>query len=219
VRIDAVPGVREDSVLLTTLIRIASVVVCVIPARYRQRWPLRRDEDLRGPAMLSGLLEFLSGAPGTLLPAPTVVGVVSALLYLEGAVRLLAALSSRQILPTLPLAIIAKIHDRNESKAFAARLGVLVPDKVERGDGRPWDLRVWSCRAKTHWNSYITIRFDGEFYQMFEESGSLGARKFVYLLRRSPETRLVVVVYDFDPNDVMAPELPPRRWTPGSSAR
>jgi len=45
--------------LLQFLLKTASVFVCAIPARYRQRWPLRTDADLHGPAIASGALEFL----------------------------------------------------------------------------------------------------------------------------------------------------------------
>src|SRR4051812_44609708 len=54
-----------DSVLLL-IVKIASVFVCAIPARYRYGWPLRNDVDLRGPAIISGGLEFLISAPGAL---------------------------------------------------------------------------------------------------------------------------------------------------------
>jgi hypothetical protein len=209
--------VRDVSTLLGIPLKIASVFVCALPGRYRLWWPLQKDEDLRGPAMVSGLLEFLLGAPGTFLPVPTTIGLLSALFFLEGAVRLLAARSSGQVLPMLPIQIIAWIHNAREGKQLALQLGPLISDRIERGEGKAWHLRVLSCRAKPHWNPHMTIRFEDEFYQMFQEDLSAGPRKFVYLLRRNPATRLVVVVYDYDPKDVMNPEVPPRRWKPDTS--
>jgi hypothetical protein len=216
--------------LLRPLIKIGSVIVCAVPARYRRTWPLQNDDDLRGPAIVSGLLEFFLGAPGTMLYVGTAIAVakggfgVAGLvlnpffpfvwLFAEGAVRFLAAFASGQILPTLPLAIIARIHGSKDEKEAALHLGALIPDKVERGEGKPWDLRVLSCRAKAHWNPYMTIRFEGEFYQMIQPDITAGARKFVYLLRKHPSTRLVVVVYEYDPGDVLKPDVPPRRWKP-----
>lgn len=218
--------------LVGLLVKIANVVVCAVPARYRREWPVQRDEELRGAALVSGMLEFLVGAPGTMLYVGTAVAVAksglgvaglilnpfmpSVFLLVEGGVRFLAAVSG-QILPTLPLQIIAWIHDVKEGKQVALQLGPLVPDKIERGDGKPWDLRVLSCRGKPHWNPYMTIRYAGEFYQMIDEDIATGARKFVYLLRKHPATRLVVVVYAYDPKDVMTPDAPPRRWKPGDS--
>jgi hypothetical protein len=210
-------NVREDSVLLGLLLKIGSVFVCALPARYRRWWPVKNDADLRGPAVVSGLLEFFLGAPGTFLPVPTAIGLLSALFFLEGAVRLLAARTSGQVLPMLPIQIIAWIHNAKEGKQVALQLGPVVPDKIERGVGKAWHLRVLSCRAKSHWNPHMTIRFEDEFYQMFQEDISAGPRKFVYLLRKNPATRLVVVVYDYDPRDVMSPEAPPRRWQPDRS--
>jgi len=196
---------REPSVILKVLLKAGSVFVCAIPLRYRRWWPLQKDEDLRGPAMISGLIEFLLGA-NPLAP--------SYFLLAEGAVRFLAAVSSRQVLPTLILQVFAWIGEAREKKQMAAQLGPLVPDRIERGQGKLWDLRVLSCREKPHWSPFMTIRFEDTFYQMFEQEISDGPRKFAYLLRKQPETRLVVVVFEYDPRDVMAPDVPPRRWKP-----
>jgi hypothetical protein len=197
--------VREPSVPLRIFLKIASVVVCALPSRFRRWWPLQKDEDLRGAAAISGLLEFLLGL-NPLAP--------SFFLLAEGSVRFAAAFSSGQILPTLPLQIIAWIYDAKERKQVALQLGPLIPDEIERGKGKAWDLRVLSCRSKPHWHRYMTVRFEGAFYQPFDEGVSPGPRKFVYLLRRSPETRLVVVVFEYDPADVMTPDAAPRRWQP-----
>ena len=217
-------------ILLRFLLKIASVFVCAVPARYRRNWPLQSDDDLRGPAIVSGGLEFILGAPGALLYVSNAMGSAMGgmglaslifnpfLLFLgifvEGGIRALAALGSAQILPTLPLQIIAWIHDRHDGKIAVETLGLLVVDKIERGDGNPWDLRVLSCRPKPHWNPYMTIRFEERFYQMIREEQIAGPRKFVYLLRNHPETRLVVIVYQFRLSDVLIPDLPLRLWKP-----
>src|SRR5690349_14542289 len=96
-------------------LKIASVVVCVIPARYRTNWPLQCDDDLRGPAIASGLLEFLLGAPGAMMYFATALSFARAglgvagfvlnpflpavFMFAEGGIRFLAALTSGQILP------------------------------------------------------------------------------------------------------------------------
>ena len=221
---------REPSAPVRILVWIASIVVCVIPPRLRRWWPLKNDEDLHGPAAISGLLEFLLGAPGTVLYIANSVNAAkgglglaglilnpfapAVFIFAEGAVRFLAAISSGQILPTLPLQIIVWIQNAMDGKEVALQLGPLVPDEIERGKGMAWDLRVLSCRAKPHWNPYMTIRFEGAFYQMSGEDIATGPRKFVYLLRKHPGTRLVVVVFEYDPRDVMTPDAPPRRWKP-----
>jgi hypothetical protein len=221
--------------LVTILLKIGSVVVTAVPARYRTSWPLQHNDDLRGPAIVSGLLEFLLSAPGTMFYFATVVSTARAglgvagfvlnpllpfpFLMADGAVRFLGAFVSGQILPTFPLGIIARIHDSKDGKVAVAQLGPVIADKVERVEGQPWELRVLSCRAKSHWNPYMTIRYEEEFYQMIQQDLAVGPRKFVYLLRKHPATRLVVVVYEYDPKDVLTPNAPPRRWTPGDSGK
>ena len=218
------------SLLVHILAKIGSVVVCAVPARYRRPWPFQNDEDLRGPAIVSGLLEFLICAPGTafyfataLSTARAGLGVAGLVLnpflpfpffFADGAVRFLGALVAEQILPTFPLAIIARIHDARDGKEAVRHLGPVVADKVESVEGESWDMRVLSCRAKHHWNPYMTIRYEEEFYQMIRQDLAIGQRKFVYMLRKHPPTRLVVVVYEYDPQDVLTPDLPPRRWKP-----
>jgi hypothetical protein len=216
--------------VLRVLIGLASVIVCAVPRRYRQTWPLREDGDLRAPAIASGALETLIGAPGAALyvavglkTASAGLGVAGLILnpylpllfmFLEGLVRTLAAVGSHQILPTLPLQIVAWIHDAVERKAGDRELGPVVMDAVEQGDGRAFDLMVLSCRAKEHWNPYMTIRYEGQFYQMFQQEMMSGSRKFAYFLRKSPEWRHVVVVYEYHPGDVLNPKAPVERWKP-----
>lgn len=215
---------------MTALLLVASIFVCLVPERYRKSWPVRHAADLRGPAMLSGMLEFLIGAPGSLLYVVGAFDVAKqggglsglvlnpflpfVFIFAEGGVRFLAALSSGQILPTLPLFLIAAIHNRMDAKTAEHSLGSRVIDRMERVTGKPYDLRVLSCRLKPHWNSYMTIRFENEFYQLCGEERIAGPRQFVYLLRKNPVGRAVVVVYEYHPEDVLDPDAQPERWQP-----
>jgi hypothetical protein len=150
-----------------------SILVCAIPERYRLWWPIRNRSDLHVPAIASGAIEFLASAPGTIFyvagalnAAKDGLGIaglilnpswIFAFLFIEGALRLLAAVSAEQVLPTLPLQIIAWVHDLIDARAAADELGPLLPDRIQRLECD--DLRISSCRAKAHWNSYMTIRF------------------------------------------------------------
>lgn len=216
--------------VLRWIFKAASVIVCVIPERYRRWWPIRANADLRAPAILSGTLEAMIGAPGTALyvavglsSARNGLGIAGLILnpfvpfpfmLSEGIVRMLAAVGSEQILPTLPLQIVAWIHDAAEGRVEVREQTELVVDVVERGSGVAYDLRVTSCRAKPHWNPYMTVRFEGEFYQFAREERGVAPREFVYLLKKNPSWRLVVVVYEYRPEDVLYPDVPPRRWKP-----
>ena len=102
-----------------------------------------------------------------------------------------------------------------DRRAAGRALAPLVPDFVKCGDGVISDLCVFSCRAKPHWNPYVTIRFDEKFYQMFREEWDGDSQRFVYHLRENPRWRLVVVVYDYHPHEVMRSEEPVR-WRPQS---
>lgn len=174
---------------------------------------------------MSGVLEVLIGAPGTALYIAVGVnmGVAGLILnpflpfvfmFLEGIVRFLAAAGPGQVLPSLPFQTVAWIHNFAERKAAEEELSPLVADELQRGDGKVFDLFVMSCRPKEHWNPYMTVRFDGVFYQMFRQETIPGPRKYGYFLRKSPEWRHVVVVYEYRVDDVLNPAFVPQRWKP-----
>jgi hypothetical protein len=216
--------------LLRWIFKAASIFVCVIPKRYRQWWPIRANSDLRGAAIVSGTLEAMIGAPGTALyvavglnSARGGMGITGLILnpFLifpfmlgEGIVRMLAAVGSEQILPTLPLQIVAWIHGGADGRAEQRKQGEPIIDVVEPADRSAYDLRVSSCRPKPHWNAYMTVRFEGEFYQVVREERGAAPMEFVYLLKKNPEWRLVVMVYEYRRDDVLHPHVPPRRWKP-----
>jgi len=217
--------------LLRFVLGIASMFVVMIPARYRQWWPIRNEDQLRAPAIASGLIEIFVGAPGTMAYVAFSIGAAEAglgvgslivnpfilfpFLLAEGIVRTLAAISSAQILPVLPLHLLAWADSERDRRSADRELAPVVPDFVKCGDGVSSDLCVFSCRVKPHWNPYVTIRFDEKFYQMFREEWDGDAQRFVYYLRENPRWRLVVVVYDYHPHEVMRSEGPVR-WRPQS---
>jgi hypothetical protein len=210
---------------LRIVMGLGSAFVCLIPARYRSWWPVRDERDLVVPAILSGVVEMAIGVPGaviwvaitlqsgfTLAVNPFMAGPF---LLIEGIVRALAAISSGEVLPTLPLQLLAWLHGRIESADERRRMGPLVPDVIQHGDGEVWDLRVLSCRPKSHWTSYVTIRYGDRFFHLVARETILTPLRFVYLLKESPETRLVVVVYEYSPEEVLRDDALPRRWQPG----
>src|SRR5215468_9950030 len=84
-----------------------SILVCAIPARYREWWPIRNPSDFHVPAIASGAIEFLAAAPGVVLYVAGAVNVakggfgvaglilnpyaIFVVMFIEGAVRFLAA--------------------------------------------------------------------------------------------------------------------------------
>lgn len=116
--------------------------------------------------------------------------------FFEAVVRLLAALEGTHIIGSLPMYAISGVHGLLDKAAYKRYVGELVPDKVIRGgdENRGYDLKVYSCRPKLDWNRYVTIEFEGEFYECFNEEPGPPPRRFIYYLRKNPVGRLVVVI-------------------------
>jgi hypothetical protein len=126
---------------------------------------------------------------------------------IEGIVRTLAALVGKQVLGSFPLYAISAVHNRVSRKAYERSLGELVADEVERVRAEQgYELKVSSCRPKLHWNPYMTVEFDGEFYQYFKEEYGPLPRRFVYYLRKNPVGRVVVVIDRYQIDNVLKPE-------------
>jgi hypothetical protein len=220
---------------------ILSVLMTFVPPRYRTA------QHLRGPTMVSAIIEVLLGVfglvirlfyfvadhmgdnqpglprgaaelitlkygdAGTMLTAPFALvdfwlrplNILLVYLLIEGTVRLLSALVGEQSFGTVPLYTVSSIHRLIDRLKYKQRLGPLVPDEVAGGHfGQGYDLRVRSCRPKLNWNPYMTIEYQGQFYQMFKEELTDGTREFSYYLRKNPVGRVVVVIDHYDPQTV-----------------
>jgi hypothetical protein len=133
---------------------------------------------------------------------------------IEGIVRTLAALVGKQVIGTLPLYAISGVHNHVYRKAYERSLGELVADKIERVDAEQvYALRVYSCRPKLHWNPYMTIEFDGQFYQYWKEEYGPLPRRFIYYLRQNPKGRIVVVIDRYQIDNVLKPQPNEQRGT------
>jgi hypothetical protein len=132
-------------------------------------------------------------------------------LAIEGMVRTLAALAGHQVIGTLPLYVVSGIHGLLDMRKYKKHLGELVEDHVIRGGGtQAYDLKVYSCRPKLHWNPYVTIEFEDQFYQCLHEEQGASPRRFVYYLRKNLTGRAVVVVDHYKTDNVLKSE--PDKW-------
>jgi hypothetical protein len=132
-------------------------------------------------------------------------------LFFEGLVRYWAVRISDQIVGTLPLYVISGIHGLIDKAKYRKYVGELVPDKPVPGTGKDgYDLKIYSCRAKLHWNPYIAIKFEGVYYQYFKEEYGAPPRRFIYYLRKQPVGNAAAVVDHYDIKDVLKPE--PDKW-------
>ena len=119
----------------------------------------------------------------------------------EGIARLTAAVVTGEVLPTLPLQIIAWAHRGGEAWKQERDLGPRIADAVSPG-AADYDLRIESCRPKP-WNTLTTISYNDQLYEVLRElTGSL-PRRFVYLLRKAPESKLVRGLHYYSPEETL----------------
>ena len=121
---------------------------------------------------------------------------------IEGAVRWIAALIHGEVLPTLPLQLISWGGLGIERGRHQAWLGEKVADEVLVGSGQDFALRIASCRPKA-WNGLTTISYQDQLFEMFQEEVAEPPRRFVYLLRKAPASKVVRGLYEYDPEEVL----------------
>ncbi len=126
------------------------------------------------------------------------------LLYfvIEGLGRVTAAVVTGEVLPTLPLQLLAWGHRAAEGWKQERDLGPRVVDTVAPGEGADYELRVESSRPKV-WNQLTTISYNGQLYEVARELSSQPPRKFVYLLRKAPENKVVRGLYHYSPEETL----------------
>jgi len=123
----------------------------------------------------------------------------------EALFRALAAVGGNGPVGTLPLYPVSILHDLWDKTAHKRYLGKLVADEVIRGEGRQaFDLQVHSCRPKLDWNRYVTVEFEGQFFECYFEEQGPPPLRFIYHLRKLPIGRLAVVIRKYKTDDVLS---------------
>jgi hypothetical protein len=124
--------------------------------------------------------------------------------FFEGVLRTMAALIGYQTIGTLPFYLMAAAHGVWDKIVYRRYLGPLIEDEVVRGATRSeYDLKIYSCRPKEDWSSYITIEFEGQFYQLMRWEPGPKPHRFVYYLRKNPVGRLVVQIRHYRAGEVL----------------
>lgn len=222
---------------------LLGIFVSLLPPRYRGSHDMAEFTGLKGPAIVSGLLQLLgflylhiyhliyvyssslqgvseqvfesgkdiklpmqqfSAGLGILGWLEYMINPVSLLLtyfLLEGMVRFVAALAAGETVATLPLALLARLHNRLDKASQEAALGPKAPDLVETGDGAEFDLRVSCSRPKETWDRLMTISYKDELYEMAEHQQGEPPRRFVYLLRKMPAGKIVRGLEHYRPGE------------------
>jgi hypothetical protein len=87
---------------------------------------------------------------------------------------------------------------------------VPVKDQVEENRASE-ELKVASCRVKPHWKYPLTIRYEGEFFQLQGEDHLAGTheRPHVYLLKKLPANEIIRGLEEYEPKDVLHEESLP----------
>ena len=125
------------------------------------------------------------------------------LLYfvIEGTVRLATATATGEVLPTLPLQLVAWTHGLIERKQHERWLGPRMVDLVKPG-AVDYDLRIESCRPKP-WTALSTISYEDQLYEVVRSVDGTPPRRFVYLLRKAPLSKVVRGLHHYRPEETL----------------
>lgn len=126
-------------------------------------------------------------------------GMVLAFFFLDGAVRLLAAVAG-QSLGTIPLYVVAWLDEWRARRARKKTALPLVPDLVEpsSGDG----LRIYSCRTRKNWDKWMTVMHEEKLYEIASAEITAPPRPYLYLLRPKPESKVIRGFHRYHPEEV-----------------
>jgi hypothetical protein len=127
----------------------------------------------------------------------------------EGLFRAVAALSTGEVVGTLPLWMVERAFQFLRPGPGA--LLPLVPDEITGGD-RTCDLQIASCRRRPEWKYPYTIRYGGVYFQVIADKFiNAGPRPYLYLLQRLPAGEIARGLKNYDPKDVLVPvdTIPP----------
>ena len=123
-------------------------------------------------------------------------------LMIEGLLRGIAAVTTREVVPSLPLLAIAWIHGWFDHKSKENWLGPLVADVVRPGNQTDYDLKIESCRPR-EWTNLTTISYKDQLYELISTREQAPPRRFVFLLRKAPVHKLVRGLHNYHPDELL----------------
>lgn len=159
-------------------------------------------EEAMGSEAIQYAAGFLTLGEYLIRPTTWLLGYFA----LEGLLRSLAAAITGETIPTLPLALVGWVHTRMDARRAERALGPRVVDEVEpRTAYSPWDLRIRSCRPKP-WTALTTISYEEQFYEVMAIEAGDPPRRFVYLLRKKPEGKVIRGLHHYTPDEPLEKE-------------
>lgn len=122
---------------------------------------------------------------------------------IEGVLRLLTAWAVDECTGTMPLCLIAWGLDRAAKARKERQLGPRVPDEVQHCKGISYDLCIASCRPKPGWDRLITIEYEDQLYELFEERKGCRPRPCIYQLRELTPGKVIRGLHHYHPDEVL----------------
>ncbi len=198
---------------------LLALLLSLVPPRYRGTLAHKAGTHLVRAAGVSaffeivvvcvfyaaGLVDYFPGA--TIGPAAfleyffTWRGLLLAFFFLDGVLRLLAAISG-QALGTMPLYVVARIHGSLERRAARKRSIPLVADIVEATNDSSGALRISSCRPRKNWDKWMTVMYEEKLYEIAGAELGDSPRPYIYLLRPKPESKVIRGLHRYHPDEV-----------------
>lgn len=117
----------------------------------------------------------------------------------DGALRSWAAFITDEIVPSIPIRVVALAQGWLRARRLQKSMGPAIPDLFERSEGMDYHLRIAAQRPKDGWRVSTTVSVSGEFHEIVRMETGLGTRPFVYLLRKLPAGRVMRGMYRYDP--------------------
>lgn len=205
------PRVNTDAVRGAFWSGILQAVACAMIWVFRLLWFIQ----YRTGTLAQGLIEkgrpeamgseHVAFGAGLITWMEYVLQPVSLLLLyfvIEGVVRYVAVTLHDEVVPSLPLQLIAWAGQWRERRRQEQWLGEKVPDEVLRGSGQDFEYRIASCRPKP-WSASTTISYEDGLFEVFKEDQGEPPRRFIYLLKKAPAHKVVRGLHNYHPEEVM----------------
>jgi hypothetical protein len=146
----------------------------------------------------------VAGGVGLILVAINPITWVIVYFGLEGILRALAAITTEEVVGTLPLYALEFAWRYAKRRKPTVELP-LVPDEITPG-GKSCDIQIASCRRREGWKYPFTLRYAGAYFQIIDEQYiTVGPRPYIYQLRRLPHGEVARGLQNYDPTDVLTP--------------
>jgi hypothetical protein len=69
--------------------------------------------------------------------------------------------------------------------------------------GLKYDLVIASCRPKPGWNRLITVEYEDQLYELFDEKKGVAPRPHIYQLRKLSPGRIIRGLHHYHPDEML----------------